>query len=172
MIVKTNLLKFTALTFSVLTFLGSSEIFASSSEESLIKPAQALYQDEAAFTPVIDEPIWFSVKNFKENVHVNSNRTVFEVKVPGLYSIDSFLLVNVPNIGDSVGGYITINENKFLTFFNRETSTLSTLIEFHFNDRIVYLKKGDTVSVILSEFTPGTVVLSRGFSMVALNNSH
>lgn len=177
MIVKKNILPVAALALGLLTLVGSSEIFASSehhhqNQETGVTPAQAIYQDELVLTPVIDQPIPFSIKDFKTNVHVNSDRTIFEVEVPGLYSIDSFLLVNVPEVGDSVAGYITINEKKLLPFYNRETTTLSTTVEFHFNDRLVYLKKGDSVSVILSEFTPGTTVLGRGFVLVAMNNSN
>lgn len=79
----------------------------------------------------------------------------------------------MPTIGDTVSGYITINERQLLTFFNSETRTLSSpILDFHFNDRLVYLREGDRVSVILSEFTPGTTVVAGGFVMVAFNNSN
>lgn len=136
-----------------------------------VEPAQANYQDETSLAPVVDQPIPFTVKNFRTNVGVNSDKTVFEVRVPGLYSLDAFLLLNVPNVGDTVGGFITINGRKLLTFFNSETRTAGPIVEFHFNDRLVYLRKGDQVSVVLSQFTPGTTVLARGFVMVAYNNS-
>jgi hypothetical protein len=181
MIFKNFHLKITALTLSLLALSATSEIFAAPIEHGGrsydrnhegVKPAQAIYQDETAFTPVVDQPISFSEKGFKTNFDVNANRSIFEVQVPGLYSIDAFLLVNLPNIGDSVAGYITINERKLLTFFSSETRTLSPVVEFHFNDRLVYLEKGDKVSVVLSEFAQGATVLARGFVMVALNNSH
>ena len=180
MFIKKFSLKTTASVLSLLALLTSSDAFATQTSwsrrhdhhhEKKITPAQANYQDENTLIPVADEPIPFSEKNFRTNVKVNSDQTVFEVKVPGLYSIDSFLLLNIPNIGDSVDGYITINGRKFLTFFERETRTASPIVNFHFNDRHVYLKKGDQVSVVLSDFAPGTTVLARGFVMVALNNS-
>lgn len=136
-----------------------------------VEPAQAIYQDTSLHAVIADWPIPFFVKGFRENVKVNCDGSVYEIKVPGLYSIDSFLIVNVPSIGDVVGGYITINERKLLPFYSNQESTTSTLVEFHFNDRQVYLKKGDRVSVVLSEFIPGTTISSRGFVLVALNNS-
>ncbi len=148
-----------------------SERDHSEREHCEVKAAQAIYQDETALIPVIDLPIPFAVKDFKTNVGTNFNKSLFEVKVPGLYSLDAYLLLNVPNVGNTVAGYITINERKLLPFFSRETRTLDPVVELHFTDRIVYLKKGDRVSVVLSEFTQGTTVLSRGFVMVALNNS-
>lgn len=168
--------KFHFLALSLLALSVNSAMFASSKENDRyydrgVTPAQANYQDEEELSPIVDLPISFAVKNFKDNIDVNHNRSVFEVKIPGLYSIDAFLLLNVPNVEDVVSGYITINERKLLTFFNSETRTLGPIVEFHFNDRLVYLEKGDKVSVVLSEFTPGTAVLSRGFVMVAYNNS-
>ena len=182
MLIKKFNLKATALILS-LAFLTCSEMFATAEtchdrnhdrhHGKRVEPAQANYQSETALIAVANELIPFSVRNFRTNVTVNSDRTVFEVQVPGLYSIDAFLLVNIPNIGDSVDGYITINGRKLLTFYSRETrTTASPIVNFHFNDRLVYLRKGDQVSVVLSEFAPGTTVLSRGFVMVALNNSH
>lgn len=178
MIFKTFHLKAAIFALSLLVLSANSGLFATSKElcdrnhEGGVKPAQAIFQDEKSFTPVVDKPISFSVQGFKTNVDVNPKKSIFEVKVPGLYSIDSFLVVNVPKIGDSVAGYITINERKLLPFFNTETRTHSPIVDFHFNDRIVYLDKGDKVSVVLSEFAPGTTVLSRGFVLIALNNSH
>lgn len=184
MLAKNFSLKATALILSLSALLASSEMFATEQTcinrgcnryDNRVEPAQANYQDETLLIPVVDQPIPFSIKNFKNNVEVNFARTVFEVEIPGLYSLDSFLLVNFPDVGDSiedsVGGYITINGRKLLTFFNRETREDSSIVEFHFNDRLVYLQKGDQVSVVLSEFAPGTTVLARGFVMVALNNS-
>lgn len=173
MIFSRSYLKQTILAFSLLAIAPNSGLLASSNSHSHgvgVIPAQANFQDETALAPVVDQPIPFTVKNFRTHVGADSNRSVFEVKVPGLYSIDSFLIISVPTPGDTVSGYITINGRKLLTFFNSETST-STIVEFHFNDRLVYLEKGDQVSVVLSDFTPGTLVLSRGFVMVALNNS-
>lgn len=174
-------LKTNAFALSLLALFISSEIFAANPtclrpdqdrhNEKGVVPAQANYQDENQYIPIVDTPIPFSVKNFRTNVEVNSDKTVFEVKIPGLYSLDSFLLVNIPNIGGSVEGYITINGRQLLTFFSKETRTASPVVNFHFNDRLVYLKKGDKVSVVLSAFSPGTTVLARGFVMVALNNS-
>lgn len=171
-----------SLILSLLTLLISSDMFATTQiacdrnheryQGKRVEPAQANYQDETLFIPVADGPIPFSLKNFRNNFEVSFDKTVFEVQIPGLYSIDAFLLLNVPNIGDSVDGYITINGRKLLTFFSSETRTASPIVNFHFNDRLVYLRKGDQVSVILSNFTPGTTVLARGFVMVALNNSH
>lgn len=176
MIFKNFRLKGTVLALSLLALSASSNIFASEhylQDYEGVKAAQANYQDEMVLVPIIDQPISFPVKNFKTNFDVNTDKSVFEVKVPGLYSIDSFLLLNIPNIGDSVDGYITINERKLLTFFSSVTRTLSSpIVNFHFNDRLVYLEKGDKVSVVLSEFTPGTTVLASGFVIVALNNSH
>lgn len=185
MVFKTFNIKVTALAFSLLALAAHSEISASDDcshhshhchsdrhHDAGVIAAQANYQDENALSPVVGQPISFSARNFRTNVEVNSNRSVFEVEVPGLYSIDSFLLLNVPNIGDTVAGYITINGRELLTFYNSETRTaLSPIVNFHFNDRLVYLQKGDRVSVVLSEFTPGTTILSRGFVLVALNNS-
>lgn len=171
-------LKTTALVLSLLALTTSSEMFATCCNHShdrhgtKVEAAQANYQDENPFIPVSNEPIPFSEKNFRTNFRVNSDNTVFEVQVPGLYSIDSFLLVNVPDVGDSVDGYLTINGRRLLTFYNREIRTASPIVNFHFNDRLVYLKKGDQVSVVLSEFAPGTTVLARGFVIVAFNNSH
>lgn len=171
-------LKTAALILSLLALVNSSEMFATCCKQTQdrnhgngVRPAQANFQDETSLVAVADEPIPFSVKNFKTNFLVNNASTVFEVQVPGLYSIDAFLLVNVPNIGDSVGGYITINGRKLLTFFSKEIRTAGPVVNFHFNDRLVYLRKGDQVSVVLSEFAPGTTVLARGFVIVALNNS-
>lgn len=174
MILKNLRLKITVLALSLLCISASSNMFASEhSHHGEIKAAQVNYQDETEIVPVVDQPISFSVKNFKTNFDVNSDRSVFEVKVAGLYSIDSFLLLNVPNIDDSVDGYITINERQLLTFFKSETRTLSSpIVEFHFNDRLVYLEKGDKVSVVLSEFPPETTIVARGFVMVVMNNSH
>lgn len=182
MFIKKFSLKTTALVLSLLTLLSSSEMFATTQtcfkrshdrgHEKRVEPAQANYQDETPLIPIADNPIPFSVKNFRTNFEVNSDKTVFEVQVPGLYSIDSFLVVSVPNIGDSVDGYITINGRKLLTFFSTERRTASPIVNFHFNDRLVYLRKGDQVSVVLSDFAPGTAVLARGFVMVALNNSY
>lgn len=169
MIFKMFRLKAAVLALSVLALATSSSVFAQSYD--YVKPAQANYQEESPFGPIVDEPISFSTKNFRDNVEVNSDRSIFEVKVPGLYSIDSFLVLNVPNVGDTVSGYITINERKLLTFFNSETRADGPIVNFHFNDRLVYLEKGDRVSVILSAFTPGTTVLAGGFVLVALNNS-
>lgn len=169
-------LKVTALVLSLLALSASSGLFASEhcrhrSQEG-VKPAQANYQHDTVFTPIVDQPIPFSTRNFRTNVDVNTNNSVFEVEVPGLYSIDSFLLLNVPHIGDTANGYITINERKLLTFFTTETRTVgSPIVNFHFNDRLVYLEKGDRVSVVLSEFAPGTTIIASGFVMVALNNS-
>lgn len=134
-------------------------------------PAQANYQDEAILVATVDLAVPFTIKNFKKNFSVNPERTVFEVKVPGLYSLDSYLLVNLPNIGDSVGGYITINGRRYLTFFSRETRLLDPVVELHFGDRYIYLEKGDRISVVLSEAPLGTTVLGRGFVAVAFNNS-
>lgn len=179
MSIKKISLKVTAL-LSLFVLLASSQIFA----KECCKPnhdrhhgceviaAQANYQDENPFIPVVDQPIAFSERNFRTHVDVNNENTVFEVRIPGLYSIDAFLLLNVPNIGDRVGGYITINGRKLLTFFNSETRTSSPIVDFHFNDRLVYLREGDQVSVVLSGFTEGTTVLARGFVLIALNNSH
>lgn len=179
---KTISLKTTTLVLSVSALLTCSEMFAAPKTcinrgnlrgiERGVEPAQANYQDETILIPVLDDPISFSVKNLRTNIGVNSDKTVFKVHVPGLYSIDSFLLLNVPTIEDTVEGYITINGKKFLTFFSSETRTAGPIVEFHFNDRLAYLKKGDEVSVIFSEFAPGTTILSRGFIMVALNNSN
>jgi len=167
--------KMTILALSLLALTASSSISASDychHNYGAVEPAQANYQNETVINPIADQPISFSQKNFRTNVHVNANKSVFEVKIPGLYSIDSFLLLNVPAIGDTVDGYITINGRKLLTFFSTETRTLSSpVMNFHFNDRIVYLEKGDKVSVVLSDFTPGTTILASGFVMVALNNS-
>lgn len=173
------------LKFSVMACLFavscSSEAFALSGKqrdrhghrnhETGVIPAQANYQDEAEVVPTIDQPIPFVVQNFRTNVEVNCDSTIFEVQIPGLYSLDAFLLLFIPNIGDSVSGYITINDRKHLTFFESSTRTNSPIVDFHFNDRLVYLEKGDRVSIVLSEFAPGTTVLSRGFVMIALNNS-
>jgi hypothetical protein len=167
--------KITALILSALALSTCSEAFAtpdrSRSHDARVVAAQANYQDENFLNPIVDTPIPFSVQNFKTNFGVSHDKSVFEVKVPGLYSIDSFLLVNVPNIGDIVEGYITINGRKLLTFYSREVRTGSPVVDFHFDDRLVYLKKGDKVSVVLSNFAPGTTVLARGFVIVALNNS-
>jgi hypothetical protein len=172
-------LKSTAIILSLLALLTSSEMFATAKacvdrrhHGNSVEAAQANYQDENSLIPVSDAPIPFSEKNFKTNFVVNSNKTVFEVQVPGLYSIDAFLLLNIPSIGDTVNGYITINGRKLLTFFESATRTAaSPIVAFHFEDRLVYLKKGDQVSIVLSDFPPGTAVLARGFVMVALNNS-
>lgn len=187
MFIKKNHLNKAALALSLLAISTSLELFAAErgkhceenrgkqwdrKQATGVRPAQANFQDEALLLPVIDQPIPFSVKNFNTNVSVNFERSVFEVRVPGLYALDSFLLVTVPNIGDTVAGYITINNRKLLTFYSQEVTTLSSIVEFHFNDRLVYLEKGYKVSVVLSEFAPGTTVLARGFVMVALNNSH
>lgn len=181
MFIKKLHLKTTVLALSLFALLTHSEIFAiphnrchrmhNRQPEINVKPAQANYQDENTFIPVVDQPIPFSEKNFKTNFAVSTDHTLFKILVPGLYSIDSFLLINVPNIGDTVGGFITINGRKILTFFNSETRTASPIVNFHFNDRLVYLRKDDIVSVVLSEFTPGTTVLARGLVIVALNNS-
>lgn len=174
-------IKKTALILSLLALLTSSEMFAAPTcfdrnhdrhHGKKVEAAQANYQDETPLIAVADGLIPFSVKNLRTNLEVNGDKTVFEVQVPGLYSIDAFLLINVPNIGDSVDGYITINGRKLLTFYSIETRTASPIVNFHFGDRLVYLKKGDQVSVVLSTFTPGTVILARGFVMVALNNSN
>lgn len=169
MFIKKINLKITAL-FCLLALVASSEIFAGQKSHRGNRTfVQANYQDGNALIPVSDQPIPFSVKNFRNNIEVNGSRTVFEVEVPGLYSLDSFLVINIPNIGDSVDGYITINGRKLLTFYSRETrTTANPLVNFHFNDRLVYLDKGDQVSVVLSTFVPGTFVLSRGFVMITL----
>lgn len=167
-----------ALAFSVLALSPTTQVSASQKKccdkhtKCTVKPAQAIYQDESSIMPVLNQPIPFLVRGFNDNVCVNSTRTVFEIEVSGLYSIDAFLLVNLPNVGDSVAGYITINNRQLLPFYTRETRTADPVVELHFNDRLVYLEKGDKVSVVLTEFTPGTLVLSRGFVLVALNNSH
>lgn len=168
MIFKMFRLKMTILALSVLALSTSASAFAG---HDFVKPAQANYQNESVVIPVVDQPITFFTKNFRTNVEVNADRSVFEVKVPGLYSLDAFLVLNIPDIGDTVSGYITINDRKILTFFNSETRTDGPIVNFHFEDRLVYLERGDRVSVILSEFTPGTTILSSGFVMVALNNS-
>lgn len=173
MIFKKFCLKVTVLALSLLTLSASSDASQHCHRNSGVRPAQANYQSETVLAPTLDQPISFSTENFRTNVEVSANNSVFEVKVPGLYSIDSFLLLNVPNIGDTVAGYITINDKKLLTFFSSVTRTLSSpIVNFHFFDRLVYLDKGDRVSVILSQFTPGTTVLASGFVMIALNNSH
>lgn len=164
----------TALVLSVIALLTSSEISAHSCHRHngcRVEAAQANYQDETTFTPAVDEPIPFSVANFRTNVDVNSDNTVFEVEVPGLYSLDAFLLVNVTSTTVPVEGYITINGRELLTFFNEERPTATGNVEFHFEDRLVYLRKGDRISVVLSDFPPGTTVLGRGFVMIAYNNS-
>lgn len=183
MFIKKFNLKLTVLALSLLALATNSQIFASAEHSSShshhshshhgegVIPAQANYQDETPFDPVADEPISFSVRNFRNNVEVNRNKSVFEVEIPGLYSIDAFLVLSIPNIGETVAGYITINERKLLTFFETATRTDSPIVGFHFNDRLVYLKKGDKVSVVVSDFPQGTAVLARGFVMVALNNS-
>lgn len=182
MIIKKFHLKVTALVLSLIALSPNSELFGSCGERrhhdrhhqedvTGVTPAQAIYQDETSFSPVSGQPISFSVKGFKTNVGITSNKSVFEIEVPGLYSIDSFLLADVPNVGDSVAGYLTINDRQLLPFFSRETRLLSPIVELHFNDRLVYLDKGDRVSVVLTEFAPGTTILSRGFVLIALNNS-
>lgn len=135
-------------------------------------PAQAIYQDETAIVnPIVDLPIPFTVRGFKTNIEVNFNQSVFIIKVPGLYSLDAFLVTSVPALGNSVSGFITVNEKQLLPFFSTATSTTSTTVDLHFNDRLVYLKEGDRVSVVLSAFSAGTTILSRGLSIIALNNS-
>jgi hypothetical protein len=161
-----------AVSFTSEALSGNQRRHGDRDHAAVVKPAQANYQDETAIVPTIDRPIPFSVQNFKTNVDVNCDRSVFEVNVPGLYSIDAFLILSIPSIGDTVDAYITINERKLLTFFSTETRTGSPIVNFHFNDRLVYLEKGDQVSVVVSAFTPGTKVLSRGFVMIALNNSN
>jgi hypothetical protein len=172
MLIKKLHVTFTALALSLFA-LSASPIFAGAHlhrPTTGVKPAQANYQDEVTFVPSIDQQVPFFIKNFRNSVRVNSNRTVFEVAVAGLYSLDAFLTIQVPTVGDAVAGYIAINQRQMLTFFNREVST-TPIVNFHFNDRLVYLEKGDRVSVVLTEFAPGTLVLSRGFVMVAFNNS-
>lgn len=156
---------------SGLTASSQCENKVANAPRAKVKPAQAIFQDDVVFTPVVDQKIPFAVKNLKENVDVNEEKTTFKVEVSGLYSLDAFLLVNVPAVGNSVAGYITINHKKFLNFYSRETSATSTILELHFNDRYVYLKKGDKVSVVLTELTQGTTVGARGFVMIAFNNS-
>ena len=168
-------IKSATLALSLFACVGSSEIFAfqhhQRHQESKVEPAQANYQSDIPFSPVANQPISFSTMNFRTNVAVNSGNSVFEVEVPGLYSIDSFFLLNIPTVGDSVEGFITINGRQLLTFYSRETRTASPVVNFHFNDRLVYLNRGDQISVVLSTFTPGTIILASGFVMVALNNS-
>lgn len=167
---------------SLLVLISSSVIFADSEKCSRkkhrgwhvgekVEPAQANYQDETSLTAVSDDPIPFTERNFRTNFRVNDDHTVFQVEIPGLYSLDSFLIVNVPNIGDSVDGYITINGRKLLTFYNQEVRTAANPIEFHFGDRLVYLRKGDRISIILSQFPAGTTILARGLVLIAYNNS-
>lgn len=166
--------KIFAIAFSLLVLSTSSDLSAKHCDRNRgggVRAAQANYQDEATVNPVADAPIPFTVSNFNTNVTVNPAGTVFEVRVPGLYSLDAFLLLNIPNIGDTVTGFITINGRKLLTFLETATRTSSPIVSFHFEDRLVYLEEGDQVSVVLSSFTPGTTVLARGFVMVALNNS-
>lgn len=179
MFIKKFNLKATSFVVSLFAILTSSQTFADhtcfhrSHHRPLagVEAAQANYEDSSPIIPVLNEPISFSIKNLRKNIKVNSDRTVFKVQVPGLYSIDSFLLLSVPNIGDSAAGYITINGRTLLTFFTRGTSTTAPIVDFHFFDRLAYLKKGDKVSVVLTEFVPGTTILACGFVMVALNNS-
>lgn len=177
--IRKNYFKAAALALSLLALSPSSDIFGleakhSERHQSGIKPAQANYQDTTTLHPLVNKPIPFSVKNFNQHVKVNHARSVFEVEIPGLYSIDAFLLVNLPSFADSIGGYITINKRKLLTFYTRETRTDANnpVVEVHFNDRLVYLEKGDKVSVVLSEFPAGATILARGFVLVALNNSN
>ncbi len=188
MFIKKFNLKSATLALSLFAVLSSSAMFAEEENKaccgrggrgnrqqgSRVVAAQANYQSETAFAPVSDQPIPFPVRNFRTNFGVNADNSVFEVEVPGLYSIDSFLLLNVPAVGDVVNGYITINGRRLLTFFEQEVreSVGSPVVNFHFNDRLVYLRRGDQVSVVLSSFTAGTSILASGFVIVALNNSN
>lgn len=176
---------FAAAALSLLALSASSELEAKRCERDLpcvcdtrVTAAQAIYQLETIVTPVVDARISFPVKDFKSNVIVDATSSIFEVKIPGLYSLDAFLLLSTPTPGDLevgapvlVGGYITINDRKLLPFFNSEV-VLSSLTEFHFTDRYVYLNQGDRVSVILSSFPTGITIESAGFSMFAINNSY
>lgn len=174
--------KTTALVLS-LALLTSSDMFATTDmfeanaccnrgrdrHHVRIEPAQAIYDDTALLVPVLDQPIPFTTEDFRTNFEVNNERSIFTVEVAGLYVINTSLSVTVPAIGDTVSGYITINDRKLLPFFSSVTAG-DTVVELDINAQ-VYLRRGDRISVILSEFTPGTTVSTRTFSAVVLNNS-
>ncbi len=172
----------TAMVAGLLALLSTSEIFAKDCCDknrdrnrdrsiSVVEAAQAIYQDTSTVAPAVGDPIPFTVNNFTTNVRVNSSGTVFEIEVPGLYSIDAALATTVPALGDAVSGYITINGRELLTFFGTNANTLSLTGELRFPNRLIYLKRGDQVSVVLSAFSAGTTVGTRAFNLVALNNS-
>lgn len=176
-LMKNMMVRVAAVVFSIATMAFGGELAAAQSDvktevvQQFVTPAQALYEDSSVIAAVVNKPIHFRKKNLRENVEVKKHGSVFEVEVSGLYFINSFLLVTVPNVGDSVRAIFTINGKKYSNFIEDEIALGSTTIPLFFDEREVYLKKGDKVSVVFVNAPPGTTISERAFKLVVINNT-
>lgn len=173
--------KITTLALSLATLsLGSSLVAAAplatestilekGHTQQFVKPAQVFASASDTITPTLNAPIHFSTIKLRDNIKVKHDKSVFEIEVPGRYDITSFMLVNPPNIGDSVTIAFLINGALIRNFIDQEIVTSDTIPMV--TQRDVYLKKGDQVSVVLQNAPAGTTISNRGFSFVIYNNT-
>ena len=91
------------------------------SDRQVVKPAQAIVQDTSTITPTLGQPIAFAVTNLQKNVKIKNGNTVFKVEVPGLYRLESFLLVTTTEGATLSAGFL-INGQSYLNFIVEDAS--------------------------------------------------
>ncbi len=117
--------------------------------------AQALLQDTSTLTMNTMQPIPFRTVNFRRNTKLKHKNSVVKVKIPGLYEITAQFSIMNPVTDQNYATNVLINGKKYLNF--QVTELASTQMQFTALGSL-YLKRGDEVSIALTQAPAGTVI--------------